>query len=70
MAKEVSTSQYITKSGMSVAGEVKGKQGHQRLKSDNLNERDMGEVRALVFGQWKRKTLSTGQDSETGKNGV
>lgn len=26
--KEVSTSQYITKSGMSVTGEVKGKQGH------------------------------------------
>lgn len=54
---------------MSVTGEVKGKQGHKRLRSDNLNERDMGEVRALVFGQWKRKKLSTGQDSETGKNG-
>lgn len=75
METKVDTSQYITKCDMSVTGEVKAEQGHQRLKNDNLHERDRARVKSLGFGQvtWKKSFQelkhSTGKDSEAGENG-
>lgn len=75
MERKVDTSQYRTKCDLSVTGEGKGEQGHQRLKNDNLYERDRARVTSLRFGQvtWKKSFQelkhSAGKDSETGENG-
>lgn len=51
MERKVVTSRYRTKCHLSVTGEGKGGQGHQRLKNDNLHERDRARVTSLRFGE-------------------
>lgn len=75
MERKVVTSQYRTKCDLSVTGEGKGGQGHQRLKNDNLHERDRAGVASLRFGQvtckksFQELKHSMGKDSKTGENG-
>lgn len=75
MQRKVVTSQYRTKCDLSVTGEGKGGQGHQRLKNDNLHERDRAGVTSLRFGQvtckksFQELKHSMGKDSKTGENG-
>lgn len=75
MERKVVTSQYRPKCDLSVTGEGKGGQGHQRLKNDNLHERDRAGVTSLRFGQvtckksFQELKHSMGKDSKTGENG-
>ena len=75
MERKVVTSQYRTKCDLSVTGEGKGGQGHQKLKNDNLHERDRAGVTSLRFGQvtckksFQELKHSLGKDSKTGENG-
>ena len=75
MQRKVVTSQYRTKCDLSVTGEGKGGQGHQRLKNDNLHERDRAGVTSLRFGQvtckksFQELKHSMGKDSKAGENG-